>query len=70
MPMLGDIESRWHPNVGVAEHILDESSQGLNACWAADDPAMESNIKYFWFTCTLCVERVKCIFKITEELIP
>ena len=47
MPMLGDIESGWHPNIGVAEYILDEPSQGLNPCWAADDPAMEPNIEHF-----------------------
>ena len=47
MPMLGDIESCWHPNIGVAEYILDEPSQGLNPCWAADDPAMEPNIEHF-----------------------
>ena len=69
MPMLGDIESCWHPNIGVVEHILDELSQGLNPCWAADNPAMEPNIEHFRGFRTLCVKRVKCVFKIAEELI-
>ena len=69
MPMLGDIESCWHPNIGVAEYILDEPSQGLNPCWAADDPAMEPDIEHFRGFRTLCVKCVKCVFKIAKELI-
>ena len=69
MPMLGDIESCWHPNIGVAEYILDELSQGLNSGWAADNPAMEPDIEHFRGVRTLCVKRVKCVFKIAEELI-
>ena len=68
-PMLGDIESGWHPNIGVAEYILDEPSQGLNPCWAADDPAMEPDIEHFRGFRTLCVKCVKCVFKIAKELI-
>ena len=70
MPMLGDIESCWHPNIGVAQYILDEPFQGLNACWAADDPAMESDIEHFRGVCTLCIKCVKSVFKVAEELIP
>ena len=69
MPMLGDIESGWHPNIGVAEYILDKPSQGLNPCWAADDPAMEPNIEHFRGVRTFGVKRVKCVLKIAEELI-
>ena len=69
MPMLGDIESCWHPHIGVAEYILDEPSQGLNPCWAADDPAMEPDTEHFRGLRTLGVKRVKCVFKIAEELI-
>ena len=69
MPMLGDIESCWHPNIGVVEYILDELSQGLNPCWAADNSAMETNIEHFRGVRTFCVKRVKCVFKIAEELI-
>ena len=69
MPMLGDIESCWHPNIGVVEYILDELSQGLNPCWSADNPAMEPDIEHFRGVRTLYVKRVKCVFKIAEELI-
>ena len=69
MPMLGDIESGWHPNIGVAEYILDKPSQGLNPCWAADDPAMEPNIEHFRVVRTFGVKRVKCVFEIAKELI-
>ena len=69
MPMLGDIESCWYPNIGVAEYIFDELSEGLNPCWASDNPAMEPDIEHFWGVRTLCVKRVKRVFKIAEELI-
>ena len=69
MPMLGDIESGRHPNLGVAEYILDEPSQGLNPRWAPDDSAMEPDIEHFRGVRTFGVKRVKCVFKIAKELI-
>jgi hypothetical protein len=67
--MASDIDAARDPHLLVAEHIVEEALQRLEASRPANDARVKRNRHHLWREGPLRIEAVECVLEILEELI-